>query len=99
MFTGSLRSNLDPFQEHDDATLWSVLHQVNSSTFTRYVDAIGQVHLASAVGSLREGLLTEMREGGGVDQLTNHRLSLSKSRVKPVSKYLVLNHIDAGRQW
>ena len=29
MFTGSLRSNLDPFHEHDDATLWKVLHEVN----------------------------------------------------------------------
>lgn len=41
MFTGSLRSNLDPFHEHDDATLWNVLHQVHMIClmFSQYLEA------------------------------------------------------------
>ena len=44
MFTGSLRSNLDPFQEHDDPTLWNVLHQVHMTylTFTQYLETTGR---------------------------------------------------------
>ncbi|KAH6566012.1 hypothetical protein BASA60_009663 [Batrachochytrium salamandrivorans] len=29
LFTGNLRTNLDPLSEHDDAALWAVLRQVN----------------------------------------------------------------------
>ena len=50
VFTGTLRRNLDPFSEHDDASLWRVLEEV---------------HLAEAVRDLKEGLATEMSEGGG----------------------------------
>ncbi|TWU73782.1 hypothetical protein ED733_003923 [Metarhizium rileyi] len=31
-FQGTVRSNLDPFNEHDDADLWSALHQANISS-------------------------------------------------------------------
>ena len=49
VFTGTLRRNLDPFSEHDDASLWRVLEEV---------------HLAESVRDLKEGLSTEMSEGG-----------------------------------
>ena len=49
VFTGTLRRNMDPFSEHDDASLWRVLEEV---------------HLADAVRDLKEGLSTEMSEGG-----------------------------------
>ena len=49
VFTGTLRRNLDPFSEHDDAALWRVLEEVR---------------LAEAVKELKEGLSTEMSEGG-----------------------------------
>ena len=49
VFTGTLRRNLDPFSEHDDAALWRVLEEV---------------HLAESVRDLKEGLSTEMSEGG-----------------------------------
>ena len=49
VFTGTLRRNLDPFSEHEDASLWRVLEEV---------------HLAESVRDLKEGLSTEMSEGG-----------------------------------
>ena len=48
VFTGTLRRNLDPFSEHEDASLWRVLKNV---------------HLAEAVNDLKEGLSTELSEG------------------------------------
>ena len=49
VFTGTFRRNLDPFSEHDDASLWRVLEEV---------------HLAQSVRDLKKGLSTEMSEGG-----------------------------------
>ena len=51
VFSGSLRRNLDPFSEHDDEVVWKVLLDV---------------HLAETVRNLREGLSTEMSEGGEI---------------------------------
>ena len=64
MFTGSLRSNLDPFHEHDDATLWKVLHEVNHLFVSVNCIFHYQVHLSNALGNFKEGLQVEMREGG-----------------------------------
>ena len=65
MFTGSLRSNLDPFHEHDDATLWKVLHEVNHIFVCQcHFSGHYQVHLSNALGNFKEGLQVEMREGG-----------------------------------
>ncbi len=49
LFTGSLRRNLDPFDEFSDDVVWNVLREV---------------HLADAVSDLKDGLDTEMSEGG-----------------------------------
>ena len=38
MFNGSFRSNLDPFEEHDDATLWNVLHEVRKELIKTYFE-------------------------------------------------------------
>ena len=49
LFTGTLRRNLDPFDQHSDDQVWKVLQEV---------------HLSEAVSDLKSGLDTEMSEGG-----------------------------------
>lgn len=49
LFTGSVRFQLDPFQEHSDVEVWAVLEQVN---------------MAAAVRALPRGLLEEIAESG-----------------------------------
>lgn len=49
MFTGTVRSNLDPFNEHTDAEVW---------------EALRRAHLAVVVGANPLGLEMELQEGG-----------------------------------
>ena len=49
MFSASVRFNLDPFEEHDDAAIWAVL---------------GKVSLAAAVRSLPDQLAELVAENG-----------------------------------
>ena len=49
LFTGTLRRNLDPFVQHSDSEVWRVLEEVD---------------LAGPVSDLRQGMDTEMAEGG-----------------------------------
>lgn len=49
LFSGSLRMNLDPFEQHSDKELWS---------------ALKQAHLSAFVTTLAEGLEHQCAEGG-----------------------------------
>ena len=49
LFSGSVRTNLDPYERHTDAELW---------------EALGHVALKDAVGGLPEGLSARVAEGG-----------------------------------
>ena len=49
MFSGSLRLNLDPFEEHSDSDIW---------------DALERVSLKDYVSTLNNKLLFECSEGG-----------------------------------
>ena len=49
LFGGTLRVNLDPFDNHTDQNVWSVLDIA---------------HLSSFVSSLEKGLQHEVAEGG-----------------------------------
>lgn len=49
MFSGSLRFNLDPFEQFTDADLWNVLKVA---------------HLSSFVSECSDGLSHEVAEGG-----------------------------------
>lgn len=51
LFRGTIRSNLDPFQEHTDLDLWSALRQADLVTDEQKVDdkLPGRIHLDSVV--------------------------------------------------
>jgi ABC-type multidrug transport system fused ATPase/permease subunit len=49
LFSGTLRINLDPFEEHSDSEIWKVLDLA---------------HLKEYASTLEEGLLHEIAEGG-----------------------------------
>lgn len=49
LFSGSLRTNLDPYSRHSDAELW---------------DALGHVALKEVVAALPEGLSARVAENG-----------------------------------
>lgn len=49
LFSGTIRFNLDPWEEHEDAEVFKVLEQV---------------HLAEMIGALDQGLEHQVDEGG-----------------------------------
>lgn len=49
MFSGTVRTNLDPYSKHSDAELW---------------DALGHVALREVIAKLPEGLSSRVAEGG-----------------------------------
>lgn len=49
LFSGSVRTNLDPYSRHNDAELW---------------DALGHVALKEVVAALPEGLSARVAENG-----------------------------------
>lgn len=49
LFSGTLRMNLDPFEQYDDARVW---------------EALAHSHLKEFVSSQAKGLMHECTEGG-----------------------------------
>ena len=49
MFSGTVRDNLDPSETHEDAEIWIALEQAHLKTF---------------MSTLKDGLLSDVQEGG-----------------------------------
>ena len=55
LFTGDVRFNLDPFNNHDDAAIWHALHRA---------------HLATYIRTLKKGINHEVGKAFSPDPLT-----------------------------
>lgn len=81
LFEGTIRENIDPTGEHQDADIWT---------------ALGQAHLRSFVESFSEGLDAPVKEGGSSMSAGQRQLLCFARALLRKSKVLVLDEATSA---
>ncbi|KAG1747129.1 ABC protein [Suillus paluster] len=95
LFSGTIRSNLDPFSQHNDAELWDALHRsylADSGTDSNLADGIRGEQTSTSRHRLDS---TVESEGANLSVGERSLLSLARALVKD-SKIVVLDEATAS---